>query len=139
METGMEKVIKDGKVAVLTSYQGWFSANRDRPEMLFDPEMVAAVLERQELENNADRALNEYHRCERADQKKLRAKADEYFYAVCAAKQKIKAIAEKKYPGAGGFEKLTIEWVPAGSRFTVQYWDWEGEVLITEAELDLTA
>ena len=42
----MNKVIRDGKVAVLYSPgygAGWYSWNRDRPECLFDPNIVAMV------------------------------------------------------------------------------------------------
>ena len=41
-----EKVIRDGKVAVLVSYgygAGWYSWNTECPALLFDPELVAAV------------------------------------------------------------------------------------------------
>jgi hypothetical protein len=43
----MEKYIKDGKVAVLISTNfgaGWFTWNRDYPEILFDAEIVTEVL-----------------------------------------------------------------------------------------------
>ena len=42
----MEKVIRDGKVAVLYSPgygSGWYSWNKERPECLFDPNIVAMV------------------------------------------------------------------------------------------------
>lgn len=42
----MEKVVRDGKVAVLVSGgygAGWFSWNSGCPALLFDPELVAAV------------------------------------------------------------------------------------------------
>ena len=42
----MNKVIRDGKVAVLYSPgygAGWFSWNTERPEILFDPAMVELV------------------------------------------------------------------------------------------------
>ena len=42
----MEKVIRDGKVAVLYSPGygvGWYSANKEHPECLFDPNIVAMV------------------------------------------------------------------------------------------------
>lgn len=44
----MEKVIQDGKVAVLYSPgfgAGWYSWNKDQgPKIIFDPDMVNAVL-----------------------------------------------------------------------------------------------
>jgi len=44
----MNRVVKDGKVAVLYSPKygaGWYSWNRDRVDMLFDPGLVDLVLE----------------------------------------------------------------------------------------------
>lgn len=46
----MEKVIRDGKVAVLYSPgygAGWYSWNKEHPECLFDPNIVAMVEARQ--------------------------------------------------------------------------------------------
>lgn len=43
----MEKLIKDGKVAILISYgygAGWSTWNSDCPEMLFDKEIVEILL-----------------------------------------------------------------------------------------------
>ena len=43
----MEKVVKDGMVAVLYSPgfgAGWFSWNEEYPQCIFDPDLVAAVL-----------------------------------------------------------------------------------------------
>lgn len=42
----MEKVIRDGKVAVLYSSgfgSGWYSGNKDYPGCLYDPNIVAMV------------------------------------------------------------------------------------------------
>ena len=42
----MQKVVRDGRVAVLVSPgfgAGWFTWNRQCPECLFDPDMVAWV------------------------------------------------------------------------------------------------
>lgn len=42
----MDKVIRDGKVAVLYSPghgAGWYTWNTDRPEILFDPGLVGLV------------------------------------------------------------------------------------------------
>jgi len=44
----MDRVVRDGKVAVLYSPKfgaGWYSWNRDRTDMLFDPGLVDLVLE----------------------------------------------------------------------------------------------
>ena len=46
----MEKVIRDGKVAVLVSPgvgAGWYSWNKGFPQCLFDPEIVALVESKQ--------------------------------------------------------------------------------------------
>ena len=60
-----EKYIKDGKVAVLYSPNfgaGWYSWNTDTPELLFDKDIVAAV-----LDNNLDKAeevaIDKYPTC----------------------------------------------------------------------------
>lgn len=42
----MDKVVRDGKVAVLVSPgfgAGWYSWNRDCPQCLFDPDVVAWI------------------------------------------------------------------------------------------------
>ena len=44
----MEKLVVDGKVAVLVSPgygAGWYTWNREHPEILFDPAIVNMVLE----------------------------------------------------------------------------------------------
>ena len=44
----MEKVIKDGKVAILFSPgfgAGWYTLNKEYPELIFHPEIVRAVLD----------------------------------------------------------------------------------------------
>ena len=44
----MQKLVKDGKVAVLYSPgfgAGWSTWNSDNPEVLFDPEIAQAVLD----------------------------------------------------------------------------------------------
>ena len=44
----MDRVVRDGKVAVLYSPKygaGWYSWNRDRIEILFDPAIVQLVIE----------------------------------------------------------------------------------------------
>jgi hypothetical protein len=42
----MDKVIRDGQVAVLYSPgfgAGWYSWNREMPELLFEPNLVAMI------------------------------------------------------------------------------------------------
>lgn len=44
----MEKFVKDGKVAVLYSPEygaGWYTWNKEYPDMLFDPTMVHYILQ----------------------------------------------------------------------------------------------
>jgi len=52
----MDKMIKDGKVAILYSPgfgAGWYTWNSDHPEMVFDKEIVSAI-----LQNYKDKALS---------------------------------------------------------------------------------
>ena len=90
----MEKLIRDGKVAVLYSPgfgAGWFTWNTYAPECLFDPEIVKIVLgeERGNIEEIAESKW---------------ATNDNYFYA-------------------GGWRDLEVEWLDEGSEFVIDEYD----------------
>lgn len=91
----MDKVVKDGKVAVLisTGYgAGWSSLNGDYPECLFDPDIVAI------MESDADIGLK---------------------------KAAAKEVAEKKWPNGywGGVDGLRVEWVEEGTQIRIEEYD----------------
>lgn len=107
----MDKVIEDGKVAVLYSPgfgAGWYSWNTSTPECLFDPEIVQMVRE----------VTNPKFIVELANKKWNRG--DDYFYP-------------------GGADQLLIDWVPEGTRFFIEEYD-GSECVMTEPDVDwLTA
>jgi|SRR5665213_790614 len=89
----MEKVIRDGKVAVLYSPgfgAGWFTWNTGNPQCIFHPSIVALV-ENDEKEKITDELIQEILGCE-------------YFYS-------------------GGAEDLKIEWVKVGTAFKIDEYD----------------
>lgn len=91
----MEKVIRDGKVAVLYSSgfgAGWYTWNTDHPECIFDPEIVATVERRAEAKE-----------IERVAEAKYGGE-NSYFYA-------------------GGADGLTITWIPQGEEFYIHEYD----------------
>lgn len=99
----MKKIIRDGKVAVLISPgfgAGWSTWNYEYPEMIFDPDIVE-VLESNPIIDPHD--------------------ADESYSLL----EKIKSIAEKKYPDAylGGADDLRIVWIEKGTNFIVDEYD----------------
>lgn len=60
----MEKVIRDGKVAVLYSPgfgAGWFTWNTEHPDLMYDPEVVRMVQEdrRKEIQEHCDQKYGE--------------------------------------------------------------------------------
>ena len=92
----MEKVVRDGKVAVLYSPgfgSGWFTWNTEHPGLLYDPAVVQWV---------------ETHllaRDERID---------------------ITLYLEDKYPGmyiGSNIEDLRIAWLPIGTQFRITEYD----------------
>lgn len=86
----MEKVIRDGKVAVLYSSarnRGWYS-NHKKPEMLFHPKLVE-VVEQGTIDNLTIGVLRELL-------------GEEFYYYVT------------------DIENLDIRWIPLGSTFTVE-------------------
>jgi hypothetical protein len=92
----MNKVVKDGKVAVLVSPgfgAGWSTWNPECIGMLFDPEIVEFILR------------DDYEFAKRFDE--------------------IEALCAKKYPNAycGGARDLMVAWVPEGAEFVVREYD----------------
>lgn len=89
----MEKVIRDGKVAVLYSPQygaGWYSWNTEHKALLFHPKLVALVESDQRELITEDWVLENL------------GIADVY---------------------CGGAETLVIEWLPVGTAFRVDEYD----------------
>ena len=108
----MNKVIRDGKVAVLVSPghgAGWstwtYCVEEDDPGfMMFDPTLVAMV--------------------ERG-----------------ASAEEIEAYVKSKYPDGyyGGADGLTIEWLPVGTQFRVHEYDGSETLEFKEAINWITA
>lgn len=90
----MDKVIRDGKVAVLYSpgYGAGWSTWNDCPECLFDPDIVALV----------ESGVSEEAISEKAKEKW--SGNNSCFYS-------------------GGARDLTIEWIPEGTQFIVHEYD----------------
>lgn len=103
----MNKIIRDGKVAVLYSpgfgagWSTWHHSDRDKIEMLcMDARIVQPVLDGNNSE--AARIANELM-------------GDDYFYD-------------------GGAKSLTVAWVPQGARFEITEYDGAESVKIIEFE-----
>ena len=108
----MRKVVRDGEVAVLISTDwgsGWYTANPDCTDCLFDPDIVHLVetLDLSEF-------VNVERICELAESKW--GTADRYFSTW----------------GAGSLE---IVWLPEGTRFLVREYDGR-EWIETMADLE---
>lgn len=114
----MDKVIVDGKVAVLVSggYGGGWSTwmvgdtldlNRS---IAFEPKVVEMVLAGEKDKNRADRK---------------------------ATLDKIKEYMTETYPGyyTGGAEGLEVVWVPVGSKFYIEEYD-GNESLVLESDMN---
>lgn len=89
----MEKVIRDGMVAVLISHgfgAGWYSWNTDHEQLLFDPKLVEMVESSRSIEID-----------------------DEWIEANLGIKDVY----------CGGAEDLTIHWLPVGTPFQVEEYD----------------
>ncbi len=107
----MEKVIRDGKVAVIIS-AGWgagWSTWHGHKELIFHPKLVELVESGQYNRDNISTLLIEL----------LGKKEAEHVYL-------------------GGVEDLTIQWLPKGTKFKIEEYD-GSEYIITENDLDLTA
>jgi len=107
----MEKVIKDGKVAVIIS-SGWgagWSTWHGHKELIFHPKLVELVESGQHNQETVLAVLNELLDKEEA----------EHVYL-------------------GGVEDLTIQWLPKGTKFKIEEYD-GSEYIITDKMLNLTA
>lgn len=98
----MNKVIKDGNVAVLYSPgygAGWYSWNQEHKECLFDPEIVEIIMQQPEL-GRRDRHGNE-------------------------VSSKISDIADSKWKDfySGGACDLQVQWIEEGEEFEVTEYD----------------
>lgn len=99
----MEKVIKDGKVAVLYSKgfgAGWSTWNSYLEELIFHPKLVEMVLNGRQSEINKDWLVENL---------------GEKYANVCCF----------------GANDLTIEWLPVGTRFTITEYDGAESILVT--------
>lgn len=106
----MEKVIKDGKVAVLVSPgfgAGWGTWNKEFPELVFHPKIVEMVLNGQQDRIDEDWLVDNL--------------GGKYTYVCC-----------------GGCRDLEIKWLPIGIKFIIEEYD-GSEYLITEDDLFMEA
>ena len=121
----MDKVIVDGKVAVLVSggYGGGWSTWMEEVEVgdiwecvqpnlsiVFEPKVVEMVLAGEKDKNRAERK---------------------------ATLDKIIGYMTETYPGyyTGGAEGLKVEWVPVGSKFYIEEYD-GNESLVLESDMN---
>ena len=107
----MEKVIRDGKVAVLIS-AGWgsgWSTWHGHKKLIFHPKLVEWVESEQPT-----------------------------VVAILTILKEILGEKEAEEIYLGGVEDLTIEWLPEGTKFRIEEYDGK-EHIITENDLDLIA
>lgn len=105
----MEKVIRDGKVAILVSSgygAGWYTWNSDHKELLFHPKLIAMV--------------------EAGKQKEV---DEEWIF---------KELGIKDVYTGGASDGLHIEWLPQGTAFIIEEYD-GAESLTTLDNLTLIA
>jgi len=110
----MEKVIRDGHVAVIISNgygAGWSTWNPgpNRETLVFHPKLVELIESGQCNQDNMLALLTE-----------LIGKIDTVHVYL------------------GGIEDLTIKWLPEGTRFRIEEYDGK-EYIVTERSLDMTA
>jgi hypothetical protein len=110
----MEKVIRDGKVAVLISPgfgAGWYSWHRELPQLLFHPKLVEMVEQgkRNDIEEEMVESLFDTTKTEKG-----------YFYA-------------------GGADQLKIVWVPVGTKFRIDEYDGSESIVFLDEEEYITA
>jgi hypothetical protein len=109
----MNKVIEDGKVAVLYSPgfgAGWFTWNHSVPECLFDPDIIQLVRDGARPDEIEETARAKWAQGEDED----------HFYP-------------------GGADALSIEWLQEGTKFFIDEYD-GSEYVVTEDDIDwLTA
>jgi len=109
IKTDIEKVVKDGKVAVLVSPgygAGWYTWNLDHPELLFLPPVVELVL--------AGASFYDIEDCIRS-----RYEEDEIY--------------------TGGASDLVVKWVPQGSQFRIEEYDGAESLVLANQEKWITA
>jgi hypothetical protein len=102
----MEKVIKDGKVAVIYSPgygSGWFSWNSRFPEILFHPKLVELV-----LENRHNEITREFVK------DLLGIDSETYFFMGSSANQ------------------LEVIWLDEGTKFYVRVYDGSEDIITSE-------
>jgi hypothetical protein len=105
----MDKVIRDGEVAVLYSPgfgAGWYTWNTEHPAMLYDPTLVKWVMDRKPYGQKPSGV--------------------DWVRLVDTLKE--------KYPGCylGGLRDLQIQWVPVGTRFYVDEYDGNETVVLDQ-------
>ncbi len=108
----MDKLVRDGKVAVLISRgfgAGWSTWNDEYPDMVFDAFIAGIVADAAEL------SMDDL--------------------------SKIQTYCALKYPDAymGGVADLAVEWVPEGELFRVEEYDGSESVLLARKANWLTA
>lgn len=96
----MNKVIRDGKVAVIYSPgygAGWSSWNQDYPDLLFDPNIIEFIETKLDTPDVDESVIDEF----------------------------INAYLKPTYPSAyfGGIDDLTIAWLPEGTEFIIHEYD----------------
>ena len=104
-----EKVVRDGKVAVLVSPgfgAGWYTWNLQHPELVFLPRVVEMVL------NQVD-----YHEIE-AYVQSIYGEDDIY---------------------VGGAHDLVVEWVPVGAEFQIEEYDGSESLRLKDSQDWFTA
>ena len=112
----MDKVIVDGKVAVLVSggygagWSTWQNDDESNASMAFEPKIVEMVLAGEKDKNRAERK---------------------------ATLDKIIGYMTETYPGyyTGGAEGLKVEWVLVGSKFYIEEYD-GNESLVLESDMN---
>lgn len=114
-EQTIEKVIRDGKVAVLVSKgfgAGWYTWHGIEA-LLFDPVIVGMV---EAMPNSSN----------------------DVFMATYDA---IEQYTEEKYGGYyyGGIADLTVKWVPVGAKFRIHEYDGSETLVLEEHEYWITA
>lgn len=114
----MDKVIRNGKVAVLISPgfgAGWstWSLEKER-ELMFDPTVVTLVEDRDEGRIETDQLV-------------------ELVESYCKKKYGEHAIY------CGGVEDLEIHWIPEGTQFRINEYDGSESILYKENDFWVTA
>ena len=104
-----DKVVRDGKVAVLLSPgfgAGWYTWNLCHPELLFLPRVVEMVL-------NQDSSYD--------------------------IKAYVQSIYGEDEIYVGGVHDLVVEWVPQGSQFRIEEYDGSESLKLKDSEDWITA